>query len=96
MKKIFAGLLFILALCLLGTALAFHDHVDLDGAPTLPSGYRAPTETEDGYSGDLICPACGETITIDDGILDDGAITCPSCGKELEFDLELDDDEADE
>ena len=62
MKKIFAGLLFILTLCLLGTALAFHDHVDLDGAPTLPSGYRAPTETEDGYSGDEVCSVCGEVI----------------------------------
>lgn len=26
-------------------------------------GARAATETEDGYTGDLICPACGETIT---------------------------------
>ena len=26
-------------------------------------GAREATETEDGYSGDLICPACGRTIT---------------------------------
>ena len=26
-------------------------------------GKREATETEDGYSGDLICPACGETVT---------------------------------
>ena len=45
---------------------------------------------------EITCPGCGETITIDDGILDDGAMDCPNCGKKLEFDLDFDDDEADD
>ena len=32
-------------------AFAFHEHVDIDGADTNLSGYRAATETEDGYTG---------------------------------------------
>ena len=43
-------------------ALAFHDHVDLEGAPTLISGYRAPTETEDGSTGDEVCSVCGAVV----------------------------------
>ena len=30
------------------------------------------------------CPTCGEVITIDEEMLDEGATTCPSCGEELE------------
>lgn len=38
------------------------------------------------------CPTCGEVITIDEEMLDEGATNCPNCGEELEFDL---DDDAD-
>ena len=41
---------------------------------------------------EITCPGCGETITIDNGILEDGAMDCPNCGKKLEFDIEFDDD----
>ena len=34
------------------------------------------------------CPTCGEVITIDEEMLDEGATTCPNCGEELEFDME--------
>lgn len=44
------------------SALAFHDHVDIDGAEVLISGYRAPTETEDGSTGDEVCSVCGEVV----------------------------------
>ena len=44
-------------------AAAYHGHVDEDGAPTLIQGYRAPTETEDGSSGDEVCSVCGALIT---------------------------------
>lgn len=39
------------------------------------------------------CPACHETIYLDESILEDGAIECPNCGTELEFDLECDCDD---
>ena len=33
------------------------------------------------------CPACGETVTFDEGVLSQGRIQCPACGEQLEFDL---------
>ena len=41
------------------------------------------------------CPTCGEEITIDEQMLDEGYTVCPNCGEELEFDLEQDEDEFD-
>jgi len=38
------------------------------------------------------CPACGESIYVDDGILDEGGIECPNCGEKLEFDIEFEDE----
>lgn len=35
---------------------------------------------------EVTCPKCGNTITIDEDVLDLGAIDCPNCGEELEFD----------
>ena len=35
------------------------------------------------------CPACGETVTFDEGVLSQGSIQCPSCGEKLEFDLDF-------
>ncbi len=42
---------------------------------------------------EVVCPSCGETITVDDGILEDGCCECPACGENLEFDFDLDDNE---
>ena len=42
------------------------------------------------YNGvlyDVICPSCGEEITIDEELLQAGSIVCPNCGELLEFDL---------
>ena len=35
---------------------------------------------------EVTCPACGNTITIDEDVLDLGSIECPNCGETLEFD----------
>ena len=46
---------------------------------------------------EVTCPACGNTITIDEDVLDLGSIECPNCGEELEFDgIEVDEDEDEE
>ena len=42
------------------------------------------------------CPACGETINIDEDMLEEGSISCPNCGEELEFDLDDEEDEENE
>ena len=31
------------------------------------------------------CPSCGETVTFEQSVLDNGSIRCPNCGEELEF-----------
>ena len=46
---------------------------------------------------EVTCPACGNTITIDEDELDLGEIECPNCGETLEFDgLEEDEESGDE
>ena len=42
------------------------------------------------------CPACGEVINVDEGILESGSIECPNCGENLEFDIEYEDDDDEE
>lgn len=33
------------------------------------------------------CPTCGDTILLDDGMLEEGSINCPNCDECLEFDF---------
>ncbi len=33
------------------------------------------------------CPACGEFVTFEESVLEQGGIACPNCGESLEFDL---------
>lgn len=42
---------------------------------------------------EAVCPNCGETIELDDDMLDEDSIECPSCGETLEFDFDDDDEE---
>ena len=42
------------------------------------------------------CPACGEIINVDEGILESGSIQCPNCNENLEFDIEYDEEEDEE
>ena len=45
----------------------------------------------DDFEGELYevtCPSCGDTITVNEDMLDEGDINCPGCGELLEFDLD--------
>ena len=42
---------------------------------------------------EVVCPSCGDTICLNEGMLEEGSMTCPGCGELLEFDLEDDEDE---
>ena len=59
-------------------------------------------EDEDDYEGgagdyfEVVCPACGETICLDESVLEEDSIECPACGETLEFDFDEDDGEDDE
>lgn len=39
---------------------------------------------------DVECPVCGEVITVDRDILEDGSINCPKCNELLEFEIDCD------
>ncbi|MGI5895816.1 MAG: CD1247 N-terminal domain-containing protein [Oscillospiraceae bacterium] len=37
---------------------------------------------------EVVCPTCGDTICLDESMLDEGEMVCPNCGEHLEFDLD--------
>lgn len=37
---------------------------------------------------EVTCPGCGDTILLDDSILEEGSMDCPNCGETLEFDYD--------
>ncbi len=53
-------------------------------------------EDEEPLFFEVTCPACENTITVDEDVLNLGAIQCPNCGEMLEFDLDEDDEEEDD
>ena len=48
-------------------------------------------DDEDECYYEVTCPKCGDTIELNEEMLDEGSIDCPNCGETLEFDLEEDD-----
>ncbi len=53
-----------------------------------------PEDAEDEDDSEMYeveCPACHETIYLEESVILDGNVECPNCGEELEFDIEFDD-----
>ena len=50
---------------------------------------------EDEPLYEIVCPKCGDSIYVDEGMLDEGSMNCPNCDELLEFDLEGMDEEED-
>lgn len=50
-------------------------------------------EDDDFY--EMECPACHDTLYIDEDMLDEGGIQCPNCGTDLEFDFDCDCEDCD-
>lgn len=44
---------------------------------------------------EVTCPACDNTITVDEDVLNLGSIQCPSCGEMMEFEFDEDDEDDD-
>ncbi len=44
----------------------------------------------DGDLYEVTCPTCGDTVYVDESMLDDGECECPGCGELLEFDIDCD------
>lgn len=60
-------------------------------------------EEDEEAQYEVQCPTCGDTIIIDETILEEGSIVCPGCGESLDFDYDTiipsvadDEDEAEE
>lgn len=45
-------------------------------------------EEYDDMMYEVECPSCGESIYLDESIIEDGSIECPNCGENLEFDID--------
>ena len=67
-------------------AVIFGDGDDDDDEDGCGCGCCGDDEME--YAVD--CPACGETIEVDEPMLVSGEIICPKCGEKLEFDYDED------
>ncbi len=41
---------------------------------------------------EVTCPTCGDTVCLNEAMLEEGSINCPNCDELLEFDFDEDDD----
>jgi len=57
---------------------------------------RANEDDEYPPMFEVTCPACENTITVDEDVLNLGTIQCPNCGEMLEFDLDSIEEDEDE
>ena len=53
-------------------------------------------EEDDSDIYALECPFCGETIYLDESLLDETNILCPACHEPISFDIEMDDEEVED
>ena len=50
-------------------------------------------DEEDGEEMyEIECPACHETIYLQESVILEGAVDCPNCGEPLEFDIEFEEE----
>ena len=45
-------------------------------------------DDEDDELYEITCPTCGDTILLDEGMIEEGSINCPNCDELLEFDYD--------
>ncbi len=45
-------------------------------------------DDEDEELYEITCPTCGDTVLINEKMLDEGSINCPNCNELLEFDVD--------
>lgn len=60
-----------------------------------PFDYDDEDEDDEDDYYDVECPNCGEVISVDREILEEGSLNCPKCNELLEFEIDFDDDEDD-
>ena len=45
-------------------------------------------DEDDDELYEVTCPTCGDTILLDEGMIEEGSINCPNCNELLEFDYD--------
>ena len=68
---------------------------DLDGLEEIVYEEYDDEECDCGCEGELfefVCPACGESVYLDEDMLEEGEMSCPACGEHIEFEIEDDED----
>lgn len=54
-------------------------------------------DMDDDELYEVTCPSCGDTICLNEEMLEEGSMECPNCGENLEFDFDAEDfEESDE
>ena len=53
-------------------------------------------DDDDDELYEVVCPSCGDTICLNEGMLEEGSMECPGCGELLEFDFDEEDEEVTE
>ena len=45
-------------------------------------------DDDDDELYEVTCPTCGDTILLDEGMIEEGSMNCPNCNELLEFDYD--------
>ncbi len=48
-------------------------------------------DDDDDELYEVVCPSCGDTICLNEGMLEEGSMNCPGCNELLEFDFDEED-----
>ena len=67
------------------------DLYEVDGnkpAPSKQQKKKKSKKTKDELYYEVTCPTCGDTICLDEELINVGEMECPNCGEKLEFDLD--------
>lgn len=67
------------------------DLYEVDGnkpAPGKQQKKKKSKKTKDELYYEVTCPTCGDTICLDEELINVGEMECPNCGEKLEFDLD--------
>lgn len=62
------------------------DYLDDDDDDDDDEDYDFDDDDDELY--EITCPTCGDTILLDEGMIEEGSMRCPNCDELLEFDYE--------
>lgn len=62
------------------------DEQDCDDEEEFDDEFDFDDDDDELY--EITCPTCGDTILLDEGMIEEGSINCPNCNELLEFDYD--------